>query len=163
MVPLAIRRPLSGIPAGGKSNGMGNRLMTEMTDDIQNLLCLHAIAVRLTGSRYICDPPPDDTDEDYLILCPASEDMEALTEALQAKGFDWDHGAEYEGGEENTFNSYRRGKLNLLLTADTDFAKRHQVASDICKALNLLKKPHRIMVFQGVLYGNHYNPDGAAP
>lgn len=133
--------------------------MSEMTDEIQKLLGFHDATPTPTGSRHICDPSPTDTDEDYLVLLPTAEVMEKLTDELEAKGFEWDHGAEYEGGAENTFNSYRRGKLNLILTADGDFAKRHQVATNICKTLNLLKKPHRVMVFQGVLYGNHFNPD----
>jgi hypothetical protein len=106
-----------------------------------------------TGSRFICEPAPTTTDEDYLVVLQKADYIEPLRTALDAAGFEWDVGEGYEEGtEDQKFWSYRRDDLNLLITADHEFARRHKLATQVCKALNLLEKKDRITVFQALLY-----------
>lgn len=95
-----------------------------------------------TGSRVICDPPPDDTDYDVVVLKVAPIDLTGWT-------------CESACGEYvPQFVSYRRGKVNLIVTDDAEFYDRFVAATRVAKRLNLLKKEDRIALFQAVLYGN---------
>lgn len=53
--------------------------------------------------------------------------------------------------------SWRKGKLNFIVTKNEDFIRKHKLATYVCKSLNLLNKKHRILVFQAILYGNYYS------
>jgi hypothetical protein len=100
-----------------------------------------------TGSRYICNPPPMDTDEDFCALVPASADMKAL-------GFRQDGSPDfYTGNDNGGFRSWRRGSLNVITTEDVDFFKMFKAATALAKHLNLTEKRDRIALFQAVLYG----------
>ena len=106
-----------------------------------------------TGSRAICNPPPQDTDDDYLVYqdIPFANQGGEIEIFLDANGF-MPETEEYEG-DETMFSSWRRGKLNIILTDSHSFAQRHIAATKVCRELNLLEKAQRIMVFQAVLYG----------
>lgn len=134
-------------------------MTSEMSDEILSVLAAQDAEVSQTGSRYICTPAPTDTDDDYLVVLPSPSKMADLISALEEHGFSWDHGDEYDGDGESTFASYRLGKLNLICTHSPDFAVKHRAATHVCKALNLLQKPQRVMVFQAVLYANQYSPE----
>ncbi len=130
----------------------------EIIEQLRALKCI----VDATASRVICDPAPTDTDEDYLVeVDGGAEGYEAIIEHLKKIGFipegDQDH---YADAIENHFTSYRKDKINLILTAQTWFAKRHRLATKVCKKLNLLKKEDRIMIFRALLYTT-YSPDEA--
>jgi hypothetical protein len=101
-----------------------------------------------TGSRYICNPPIMDTDDDYLIY--AGHDPETIKRILNA-GFITDSDLNYQS---SFFTSFRRDKINLIVTHDLSFYANHIRATQLCKKLNLLKKSDRIAVFQAILYGN---------
>lgn len=101
------------------------------------------------GSRVTCLPPPQNTDEDFLILSAAdrSEDLERLGfECAGTPGF-------YTGNDAGQFRSWRRDDVNLILTPDPDFYHRFRVATALARRLNLLEKADRIALFQVVLYG----------
>lgn len=118
-------------------------------DDLRQQGC----TVSLTGSRETCDPPPMDTDEDYLVELPWSFwGHGKVFDLISNAGFHKD-GTEY-GGQKGQFESWRNGPVNLIVTADAAFAAKHRAATYVCKTLNLLRKEDRVMVFQAVLYGN---------
>lgn len=106
-----------------------------------------------TGSRVICDPPPEDTDYDVPVLegaNPLRLDSGWVREGDDGYGY----------GATN-FTSYRRGKVNLLVTWDAEFFDRFKAATHVAKRLNLLRKSDRIALFQAVLYGNCWTePEG---
>ena len=102
-----------------------------------------------TGSRYICEPPPKDTDEDWILLTwedPTSEMVEGGFSQDGSPGF-------YTGNDNGGFRSWRNGDLNLVTTQDEDFYKRFVSATEIAKRLNLTEKADRIALFQCCLYG----------
>lgn len=106
-----------------------------------------------TGSRYICDPAPTDTDEDWVCyvkdLDTAAAELEALgfvTEGLP--GF-------YTGNNNGKFLSMRRDELNLILTPEKEFYDLFVAGTVLAQRLNILNKGDRIALFQIILYGVH--------
>lgn len=106
------------------------------------------------GSRVTCNPPPTDTDEDYLIL---TKDREATINGLMSIGFEYsadpEKVAEYEEmnkSSQNSFVSLWFGDMNYIITDSAFFFERFLTATHICKTLNLLRKEDRILVFAGV-------------
>jgi hypothetical protein len=106
------------------------------------------------GSRVTCNPPPTDTDEDFLVLV---KDIQSAVDGLKALGFE--HSADPEKVEkyirlqETTqmrFTSLWFGDVNYLITDSEFFFERFLTATHICKTLNLLNKADRVMVFEAV-------------
>lgn len=106
------------------------------------------------GSRVTCNPPPTDTDEDFLVTVLYFYHDEAIA-ALSADGFALDNPNEHYVPDSGVFNSWRKGNTNIILTKDYDFARRFKAATFVAKQLNLLKKEDRVTLFQAVLYGNY--------
>lgn len=115
--------------------------------DVAQVLSAHE--VHATGSRAICSTFLQESDHDFLVF---AVDGHPLTTDLILLGFEQEGGALYPG-QDNAFASWRRDNLNLIVTRDADFSKKHIIATALCKRLNLLHKPDRIAVFQAVLYG----------
>jgi hypothetical protein len=108
------------------------------------------------GSRITCDPPPTDSDEDWLVLLPDQQvPLSNLVAYLSDDGWTWEGNSQhYQQMAEKTFMSWRKGDVNLIITKNVFFAQRHTAATHVCKTLNLKDKSQRIMVFQAVLYAN---------
>jgi hypothetical protein len=113
------------------------------------------------GSRVTSDPPPVDTDEDWLVLIKSGfrgrfwadsvfgrEDVECPDES---EGYGGLSGT-------NEFESVRFGNVNLIVVSydRKSFFDRFLVATNLAKRFNLRDKKHRIALFQGVLYGRDY-------
>ena len=112
------------------------------------------------GSRVTCNPPPTDTDEDYLVLV---KDKPAAVAGLKALGFEYSADpeklAKYEamnGTARWSFTSLWFGNVNYIVTDSQFFFERFLTATHVCKALNLLDKADRIMVFEAVRGGSFY-------
>jgi len=113
------------------------------------------------GSRITCDPAPQDTDEDWLLLiaAPAKDDASALVnenahDVLRAAGFTQDGQPDfYTGKDEGEFRSWRLGELNVVTTPSGEFYERFMTATHLAKRFNLLDKSDRIALFQVILYG----------
>ena len=112
----------------------------------------------MVGSRATCNPPPTQTDIDYLILIRESVSMATFARQLRADGFSLDTGGEYMGPEsvpnqeESHFYSFRKGDLNLIVTKELDFHSRFLSATLLAKRFNLMKKVDRIALFRVILY-----------
>lgn len=111
----------------------------------------HVLTWSSTGSRAICDPPPFDTDEDWVCFAPDYEDSIA---ALEAQGFKSEGNPEfYTGNNRGNFRSLRRGVVNLILTDQQEFFDLFVSATELARRFNLQEKADRIALFQVVLYG----------
>jgi hypothetical protein len=109
------------------------------------------------GSRVTCDPPPMDTDEDYLVLIP-SRDWERNRIQMEQAGWRLG-GADYAIDDPRfTFQSWTFEELNLIITDSLEFYDKHQIATHVCKTMNIMVKEHRVMIFQAILYGMTYYP-----
>jgi hypothetical protein len=109
-------------------------------------LLSHTVDVAATGSRVIVSPPVLHTDEDYVVLV---QDFHAFDKLLKSDGWVVD-GKEYAIGApwSTAFRSYRKGEINLIVTADIRFFARYKLATKIATVLNLTDKTERIALFQ---------------
>lgn len=125
----------------------------ELLPEVIRPYCVKAEAV---GSRVTCDPPPNDTDQDVLLLVDAGR-FDEIRQALEADGFDHD-GSEvddqFEIDAATSFQSFSLGDLNFIITASAEFYGKFMAASSVAKRLNLMRKDDRVALFQAVLYGN---------
>lgn len=131
--------------------------MQTLDQNIKDLL-RYANRHELVGSRVTCNPPPVDTDQDVLVFVD-SENADYFVSRMRNAGFNVELGEGYaedalNSGEEDRFQSYRLGDVNLIVTVDERFYTRFSAATAMAKRANLMKKEERIALFQAVLYGN---------
>lgn len=128
-----------------------------------------ALSVDAVGSRVTCNPPPTDTDADFLVLLARGTEPQYESELLAAG---WEHdGSKPENSETQmgpgywwSFSLWHEGtRVNVIATADLDWHTKFRLASDVAKALNLLMKWERITLFQAILYGNSPTPGFGTP
>lgn len=129
------------------------------TKDINDFSMLDVAALlncnfTLTGSRAIC-PQAASTASDW--------DWIGLVENLPVAALlliedKWETGTSFpEDASKLTgvqFISMKKGKMNLLITADANFHKAFLLATRVATQLGLTSKNHRIQLFQAILYGN---------
>lgn len=126
------------------------------------------LAYELVGSRITCNPPPVDTDQDVLVLTSYELWWGQLSVHIEQNEFtvggscSGDQTA-YMASSDDAFQSFTHGDLNLIVTFSVQFYDRFMAATGVAKALNLLEKADRIMLFQAVLYGNPPAPDLPPP
>lgn len=96
-----------------------------------------------TGSRYICNPPPTDTDNDTIFLVNGYYDYEEflLNDGWEPCG---------DGYPDGDFLAFRKGEENYIVTEDEELFLSYVKATEGAKALNLLNKEDRIKLFQAV-------------
>jgi len=129
--------------------------MIELDPDVANVLDSVFGYGEPCGSRVTCNPPPTNTDRDFLIHIPPSV-AEGFSATLAGLGFDAESEVNYDAPNGIGFKSFRRGDLNLIVTTSDEFDSRHRAATHVCARLNLLDKQDRIAVFQAVLYGRKW-------
>ena len=117
--------------------------------------------ITAVGSRVTCNPPPMDTDQDWLVLVD-DQNFDQFASALVQQG--WKVGGSLIPNDANylppsqRFNSFTLGVDNVIATASQEFHDRFLSASATAKHLNLLKKEDRIALFQSVLYATVCDP-----
>ena len=109
-----------------------------------------------TGSNYICNPPVEDTDKDYLVLC---ENLDDTICAIMRDGWQScvsDNGEADFYTEEQEYGvkwtAYRKGVFNLMLTMDSNWYHASVIATEYCKAFNIQDKERRIRIFRFLKY-----------
>lgn len=127
------------------------------------------------GSRVTCNPPPMDTDEDYLLYIgneygavdgqPMMVVKDAKLREFEVEKYlkeaGWEMGGslpnevKYDIKDSEKFCSWTLGELNLIITTSDEFFRRFLAATAVAKEFNLMQKKDRIKLFQAVLYGNH--------
>jgi hypothetical protein len=126
------------------------------SDELTEFLDAKGIKWMRTGSRYICNPAPTDTDDDYIVL-----DNAGLSGWLAMEMFDLNTDPDrYQAIPD--FMAWRLGDLNVIVALDQCFYDRFCAATELAKARNILAKDDRITLFQSVLYGNT-NQETPAP
>lgn len=119
-------------------------------EQIIKMLDNHAVSYQMTGSRYICNPAPTDTDEDYVALAAVGNDK--LIRDMINAGFDMNTDPQkYEDLPQ--FLAFRKGEFNIIVTLDAEFYGLFVKATEQAKAKNLMEKADRIALFRDVLYG----------
>ena len=109
-----------------------------------------------TGSRYICNPPVMDTDEDWIFDCSEKGQYQKAADYLRDNGFSMKDikDDDYDEICEN-FMSFRKDDLNIIICNKHSFFKKFLLATYIAKELNILEKPKRILLFQAIIYGRY--------
>lgn len=129
--------------------------------DITPALEAEKCTIEPCGSRVTCNPPPVGTDQDFLVVVPPREDVVSrVVGHLSTAGYHWEGSEHYQIVAGNDFMSWRKGDVNLIVTASPTFTKRHRAATHVCKRLNLLSKDDRVALFQAVLYGVQWEAEG---
>lgn len=125
-------------------------MTSEQIDRISVIKILNKISIdwQMTGSRFICNPPPMDTDEDYIVY----GNLNLIEEVLYQSGFKLTADPKYEGGR--WFLTFRLNEFNLIVTDSDVFFERFVAATLLAKRHNLLDKSDRIALFQKILYGD---------
>jgi hypothetical protein len=103
-----------------------------------------------TGSNYICNPPVENTDIDFVVWAPKIKEAD---NTLRDSGFSYE-GYTSNCDYPNMFWSYRKENINIILTILPDFFLKFVSATEKAKSLNLLFKEERIKLFQKYLYDN---------
>lgn len=117
--------------------------------------------ITAVGSRVTCNPPPTDTDKDWLVLVPYDK-YDQFAALLMADG--WEVGGsaipignDYRNPHEK-FNSFTKGSDNVIATCSDEFHRRFLAATAAARRMNLLAKSDRITLFQAVLYAAICDP-----
>lgn len=120
--------------------------------------CLKGISIYPTGSKYICNPPVLNTDEDYLVLV---EDFNSTYFSLESSEWedclplDTEEGAANYRDEKEygiLWHSFRKDNLNIIFTADKNWYFACVAATELCKSWNILEKDKRIRIFRNLKY-----------
>lgn len=107
---------------------------------------IKCIASHPTGSRYICDPPPTDTDNDTVILI-APEDFDSVNVTLMLN--DWELGGSMVPGD--IWYSYKKGIENYIITTSEEHYRKWITATRIAKKFNMVNKEDRIDLFKAIV------------
>lgn len=108
------------------------------------------IAYNKTGSRYICNPPVTNTDEDYILLVVTDP---SICEWFTNQKFVASVNDAYTHMKKDGFISYRRDHINLIATNSRNFYNNFVKATELAKEFNLTDKKHRIMLFEAMRAG----------
>ena len=103
------------------------------------------------GSRVTCDPPPTDTDQDYLVYDRFFNQVNKLS----SLGFVRDGDEAYDRLERgpSQFKSFRKGNINVIVTNNKEFFDKFILATRVAKKLNLTNKEDRITLFTAIKHG----------
>lgn len=103
-----------------------------------------------TGSRVICNPPPTDTDEDWMVLLKPNISLKFFQQQMEFEGFDSSNMETYDV-DESLFLSLRKEEENLIVTNNEEFYNNMMLATAVAKNLNLLEKKDRITLFNAIV------------
>jgi hypothetical protein len=92
-----------------------------------------------------CDPPPTDTDADYLVFVKTLHKYGVLE--ILSLDADEENSGYAPTGERR---SYRFGEINIILTFDPVFYNKFMASTALAKRFNLLDKQDRIDLFRAI-------------
>lgn len=103
----------------------------------------------LVGSKYTADPKMAN-DSDVLVL--VKDKAVARTELIS--GFeDIKRGGSENEHQPDCWESFKVGKLNVLVTEDEEFFKQFKLAAEVCRYLKLQDKGQRVAVHMILMDG----------
>ncbi len=107
-----------------------------------------------TGSTAICEPPPTDTDIDFVCLVEPGFGLDDATDCLEGSGYKQTSltAEDYEGATNEDgsvrFRTFRKDVINLIVTEQMEFYLSYVQATKEASRLNLLNKEDRIALFK---------------
>ena len=97
-----------------------------------------------TGSNYICNPPVENTDIDYMYYV---NDLDECIAYLKTNGWKVCGGEEYNV---DMWIAFRKEKDNVILTDSIVHYNKFEAAKELAKKRNLLNKEDRIELFRQI-------------
>lgn len=95
-----------------------------------------------TGSRYTCNPPYWRTDVDFLVYSEEDVNTRIIKAGYRMSVLQYPVQAPCD------FRSWRKGKVNLIVTSKEFFKDRHIIATHHCKIKNFIRKIDRVAVHE---------------
>lgn len=138
---------------GNETDWIVAPVQNELTTTDLNLLgdlVIHELVEEIepVGSRETCDPPPTDTDADFLVL---------VDQASKATFFEWLDGQGFQPGgsvgewmKTDHWFTARRGIVNLIMVDSRKQFDRFMLATKLAKRFNLLDKQDRVDLFEAI-------------
>ena len=111
-------------------------------------LTAYCHAYEATGSRIICDPPPKEADNDWVLLVPLNSFCAFMEEAKEL-GYEVPEspkGGLYTG---ETVPLYRY-QDNLIVTTNIKFYESFVAATHLARRLNIRNRENRIALFKAL-------------
>ena len=105
------------------------------------------VLIQPTGSKYICNPPVMNTDEDYFIW---GFKYEEIINYLVSVGYEPCCEQHYT---DTKFTALRKGSLNLIIVHDKSEYEKCVMATNLAKRFNLVNKQDRVDLFELVRNG----------
>lgn len=121
-----------------------------------------AEATARTGSRYICNPPVLNTDDDRVVLI--KESFAEYAQFLLDEGFEVTIlNSNYSGANDgrHPFFTARKGELNLIVMNSKEGFRYWLMATELAKKFNVKDRSDRVDLFVAIC-GDRYNPDVGA-
>lgn len=144
----------------GKQNSTSMEVLDQPQKNLEMELLNHIAVLEYhpTGSKYICNPPVLDTDEDWVVLV-VPELRKEFHQYLFANGFDFNNYNDYAGMTgSREFTSWRHqdrlfngDQRNLIVTYNPEWYRLMIEATEVAKEENLLKKEDRIACFEMIM------------
>lgn len=117
------------------------QIFAQFRQECQNWAILPQGIEHIGSSTYHSDA----NDVDIMVMVP---DKQAYMELCHALGFSYAPNANEYPGE---WESMKKGDLNLLITADSDYYYASRTASDVCRALKLKTRKERVIVHRVIV------------
>ncbi|UVB02997.1 hypothetical protein IVIADoCa2_20 [Xanthomonas phage vB_Xar_IVIA-DoCa2] len=126
------------------------------------------VAMHPTGSAFMCDPPVQNTDEDWLVLSDSPLTIHELEGLMKRDGWTRcvETDAENYAGDVSygdTWIALRKGHYNIMLTECVGWYMRSCAATMLCKAMNLQMKEHRKHLFRAIRDGAVFDAELVKP
>ncbi len=117
---------------------------------VQNLPMRQAA---LVGSAYILPSPEAAKDIDLLILLEDKCDIRDVVQPCLCLSPEWKWGYDEGTYPLDGFESLRCGQMNLLFVNDKTVYDKWILSANLCRALKLYEREHRVMVHQIIMDG----------
>jgi hypothetical protein len=101
----------------------------------------HVLDILPFGSYFVCNPPVENTDKDFLVLTNNIREYFYYLKFMEVT-FSIDDAYAYRG-----FQSGRIGDMNIIITDERERFDLYSTATQVVRTLNLTKKEDRLAVY----------------
>ena len=105
------------------------------------------------GSRTIEGAWTDESDYDFLVYRPERSMLDRRHGNPPAPGFVLDDAGKHYEPSEGVFNSWRKGRINLIMSRDWDFCRKFLHANLVAQSEKITCRDDRVKLFRHILYG----------
>lgn len=122
----------------------------------------------MVGSRNLCNPPVEDTDKDVILWVdlikarldpslPKLHPNQIIYAVLTESKVGFEHGGSKVPGNNETFASYKKGNINLIIVEKESMFRLFMSAATLSKRFNLLNKQDRVDLHNCIMHGHNFD------